>query len=122
MILHHGTTLKRAKLIMTKGPDIRYMEPHAVTPASNFCCNVMDGRNTLRSSEEYASGKAIHFPGEGGAAVLEIDVPDAIVEQAYASWLPLDDGVVQFDTGCGLEELLRVWDTIPKRIIQVGSP
>ncbi|WP_435020548.1 hypothetical protein TA3x_001890 [Tundrisphaera sp. TA3] len=66
--------------------------------------------------EEYARGKAHQFPDEGGPAILVVDVPDAIVQCAETAWFPLAQGLVQFDAGSGLEELLLAWPALSKRI------
>jgi hypothetical protein len=57
-----------------------------------------------------AARKALLFPNEGGPAILEIDVPESIVEKAELV------GEVRFDPGFGLEELLTIWSLIPKRV------
>jgi hypothetical protein len=31
-------------------------------------------------------------------------------------WFPLSQGLIQFDTGAGLEELLAAWPSLDKRI------
>jgi hypothetical protein len=50
--------------------------------------------------------KAAAFPDEGGPVILVLDVPDEIVARAVDEvYLPLSQGVVQFDEGAGLEEL-----------------
>jgi hypothetical protein len=58
-----------------------------------------------------ATGKARLFPTEGGAAIVEIEVPESIVQKADLG------GEVRFDPGFGLEELLAAWPSIPKRIL-----
>jgi len=121
MILQHGTTLQRANSIMTHGPDIAYHEPGGLGTADGFSCNILGGPQPLDTVVRYAQGKSQTFSNEGGPAILEIDVPAEIVDLADSPWLPVNHGVVQFDEQYGLEELLKVWDTIPKRIIELRS-
>jgi hypothetical protein len=66
--------------------------------------------------EDYARGKAMQFPGEGGPVILAVDVPDDIVQRAVNDWLPLSQGLVQFDPGSGLEELIAAWPALSKEI------
>jgi hypothetical protein len=54
----------------------------------------------------YALGKVAAFPGEGGPVILAVDVPEEIIARALNEWFPLSQGLVQFDTGAGLEELI----------------
>jgi hypothetical protein len=45
------------------------------------------------------------------------NVPDDVLAAANRDgWFPPSNGVVQFDTGAGLEELLAIWPTLPKSI------
>ncbi len=77
----------------------------------------------MGSPEEYALRKAAAFPNEGGPVMLAVDVPDDIIALAVdEEFLPLSQGVVQFDQGAGLEELLAVWLTLAKQIRVVGNP
>lgn len=77
----------------------------------------------LGTPEEYARLKAAGFPEEGGPVILAIEVPDDIIKLAIDEvYLPLSQGVVQFDEGAGLEELLAAWTTLPKRIITLEHP
>ena len=69
--------------------------------------------------EDYARGKAMQFPDEGGRVILVVDVPDDIVQKAANDWFPLSQGLVQFDPGAGLEELIAAWSTISKEIRSV---
>lgn len=66
--------------------------------------------------EEYARSKAARFPEEGGPALLTVDVPGPIIARAANGWFPLDQGLVQFDLGAGLEELIAAWPMLPKTI------
>jgi hypothetical protein len=69
--------------------------------------------------EEYAQGKATQFPNEGGPVILVVDVPDEIVVRTVNEWFPLEQGLVQFDAGAGMEELLAAWPTLTKELRSV---
>jgi hypothetical protein len=124
--LHHGTTLRRAERIIQTGPDRLFVEP-----GSTFHIRA-EGLSTFPAgfkpldspdAEEYARRKANNFPSEGGPVILEIDVPDWIVDgvrnhpdgQHYIA----DSGEVRFEPGMGLEELLQEWPSLAKRIISL---
>lgn len=53
---------------------------------------------------DYALSKAELFQDEGGPAIVEISVPEDVVEQALVV-----EGEVCFSPGMGLEELIQVW-------------
>jgi hypothetical protein len=67
----------------------------------------------MGSPEDYARGKARLFPAEGGAAIVEVEVPQSIVDLAIHP-----GGEVCFYPGYGLEELLAAWPRIAKRIVR----
>jgi hypothetical protein len=117
-ILLHGTTRQRAERIVAVGPDPDFIEPGGMAiKAGEFSTYVEAGPYLLLPPEDYARGKAIAFPTEGGPAILAIDVPDEIMALAADdTLLPLGRGLVQFDMGAGLEELLAAWPTLPKQI------
>jgi hypothetical protein len=71
--------------------------------------------------EQYARRKARAFPNEGGPAILEVEVPNETVSLAVNEWFPLSQGLVQFRSGSGLEELLKSWPLLEKRIVMVES-
>ena len=81
--------------------------------------NLESGPFLFGPVEEYAQGKAREFPGEGGPVIVAVDIPDDIVQKAVNDWFPLAQGLVQFDLGAGLEELLSVWPTLPKEMRDV---
>lgn len=114
MILLHGTTRLRAERILRLGPDPRYREPGGRASNDGFSTALEGGPFPFGTPPEYARGKAAEFPAEGGPVILVLDVPDAIVHAAAGEWFPLGQGVVQFDTGAGLEELLTAWPDIAK--------
>lgn len=114
MLLHHGTTLARAKSILAYGPDPDFQEPGELTKAEGFS-TARPGSTALHGKPaDVAAGKTVIFPEDGGAAIIEVDVPDDIVR------LSLDVvEEVRFLPGAGLEELLKVWPTLPKRLIEL---
>ena len=69
---------------------------------------------SLGRPEDYASLKANLFPEEGGPVILVMDVPEHIVEKTFIDRKPVDRGVVQFDEGAGLEELLAASPMLTK--------
>jgi hypothetical protein len=109
--LRHGTTRQRAEAIALNGPDPAFREPGGSDTAVGFSTDRAGKFYTYPSPEDYARAKAINFPGEGGPAVVEIDVPEAIVQKAD---LQVE---VRFEPGFGLEELLASWPSLPRRIL-----
>lgn len=116
MILLHGTTRRRAEKIIQHGPNPRYLEPGGRPNEDGFSMNLEAGPFHFGSPEEYARGKAKEFPNEGEPVILVVDVPDKIVQRAVSEWYPLSQGLVQFDPGAGLEELVAAWPTLVKAI------
>lgn len=116
MILLHGTTQKRARSIVVHGPSPYVQEPGGEKSDSGFSTSVEAGPFHFGTPDDYARGKAREFPDEGGPAILVVDVPDHIVQLAVSEWLPLSQGLVQFDTGAGLEDLIAAWPTLAKNI------
>src|SRR5262245_28288809 len=115
-ILLHGTTRWRAEQIVAHGPDPDFIEPGGGPRAENFSTSLETGPFTLQSPSDYAIGKAKNFPSEGGPVILVMDVPDEIIDKTDLVFFPRHSGVIQFDRGFGLEELLAAWPTITKRI------
>lgn len=116
MMLLHGTTRVRAEQILQHGPNPRFQEPGGPTSDDGFSMNVEAGPFLFGTPADYARGKAEQFPDEGGPVILAVDVPDEIVQRAVNEWFPLSQGLVQFDIGAGLEELVAVWSTLAKEI------
>jgi hypothetical protein len=122
--LHHGTTLRRAERIIRLGPDRRYVEPGGTyyIPAEGLS-TFPAGFKPLDSpdAEEYARRKANNFPNEGGAVILEIEVPDWLVDyfrnHPDGRYYIADSGEIRFELGMGLEQLLQEWPNLTKRII-----
>ncbi len=79
-----------------------------------FSMNLEAGPFHFGTPEDYARGKAKEFPDEGGPVILVLDVPDEIVGKAVNDWFPLSQGLVQFDSGSGLEELVSAWSQVTK--------
>ena len=114
MILLHGTTGRRAEQILAHGPDPRFREPGGLATEDGFSMYLDHGPFLFGDPDEYAHGKAREFPDEGGPVILVLKVPDVIVQKAATEWFPLSQGLVQFDPGSGLEELVAVWSEIAK--------
>jgi hypothetical protein len=121
-ILLHGTTMNRANEILIHGPDPNFVEPGGGPLAENFSTYLETGPFLLGSPSEYARLKALTFPGEGGPAILAVDVPDHIIALAVDAVFPLDQGIVQFDSGAGLEELCIAWPSLTKHVLAVSVP
>jgi hypothetical protein len=120
MILLHGTTRNRAERIIREGPNPWYVEPHSQAPEGKFYACTDAGPFHFGSPHEYARRKAAAFPDEGGPVILEMEVPENVVALAIdEEWFPLRQGLVVFEEGKGLEELLAAWPTLPKRIAEL---
>jgi hypothetical protein len=125
-ILVHGTTRKRAEKILKEGPNPYFREPlpHSGEPAGSrvesFSTYLESGPFTLSPPEEYARRKFSDFPDEGGPVILKVDVPDEIIALAVDDgYLPLSQGIVQFDEGAGLEELRAAWPRLLRWFVTV---
>ena len=111
MMFVHGTTR-----ILQLGPDPRYQEPGGSAWNDGFSMYVEAGPFLFDSPEVYARRKAGHFPNEGGPVILRVDIPDEVLESVDSDLYPLSQGLVQFDEGAGLEELLAAWASLTKEI------
>jgi hypothetical protein len=120
-ILLHGTTRWRAERILADGPDPNFQEPGDDQRAEAFWTSLQCGPFPEGTPQEYALGKAALFPDEGGPAILVLDVPDDLIALTDQVFYPLRWGVVAFEEGRGLEELLAAWPTISKQIQEVRS-
>ena len=116
MILLHGTTQARGEQILQHGPAPDFQEPGGHAWEDGFSMNVEAGPFLFGRPEDYARGKALRFPDEGGPVILAVDVPDGIVQRAANDWFPVSQGLVQFDPGAGLEELIAAWPVLSKEI------
>ena len=121
-ILLHGTTRHRAENIAARGPDPNFIEPGSATNAENFSMYFEQGPFLFGEPEEFARQKAAQFSNEGGAAIIAVDVPDEIIALALNQWFPQRQGLVQFDEGAGLQELIAQWPTLRKEIRPVECP
>lgn len=119
MILLHGTTRVRAEQILQHGPNPEFQEPGGQAWDEGFSMNIEGGPFHFGLPEDYARGKAKEFPDEGGAVIVAVDVPDDIVQRAVNDWFPLSQGLIQFDRGAGLEELMAAWSILAKEIRSV---
>jgi hypothetical protein len=119
MILLHGTTRVRAQQILQYGPNPLFQEPGGQASDNGFSMNVEAGPFHFGTPEDYARGKAIKFPDEGGPVILAVNVPGDIVRRAVNDWFPLSQGLIQFDPGAGLEELIAAWSSLAKEIRNV---
>jgi hypothetical protein len=125
-ILLHGTTRYRAEQILARGPDPNFIEPRSGRQgarAEGFSTCLQTGPFPLGTPQDYARAKAAKFQNEGGPAILVIDVPDDIIALATDEvFFPLSQGVVQFDEGAGLEELIAAWPTLARQIQPLEGP
>jgi hypothetical protein len=110
-VLHHRTTLRRARLIEANGPDPAYREPGTglLPPTKAFSTVIPDGRACSTGTPETAArSKHALFPDEGGPAILEVSVPAWIMAILYAD--PISAGLarsgeIRFESQSGLFEL-----------------
>lgn len=135
MWLLHGTTLARAESIDLHGPDLRFVEPEMSVIAHNFSFTAEGIPSAIGDAYSYARGKSAAFPNERGPAVIAVDVHERTVRLAAVEHLSLfrglieyDDeanvaelvalcgGVIQFDPGPAIDELLATWETLAKEI------
>jgi hypothetical protein len=119
-VLLHGTTFDRANRLLKEPPDPDFVEPGGGPSAGSFSASLEAGPFPLGTPEMYALAKAKNFPAEGGPAILGVDVPDDIISLAVDEvYLPLSQGVVQFEAGAGLEELRAAWPGLAKWAVRV---
>ena len=116
--LIHGTTRHRAERIIATGPNPAFIEPGGTRTNEGFSTYREIGPFGFEPPDVYARGKSAKFPNEGGSVILVIeDVPDDVLAAANRDgWFPLEHGLVQFDEGAGLAELLAIWPSLTKRI------
>jgi len=124
IILQHGTRLDRARRIAARGPDPYYVEPgggRRWDPPGFSTCR-LDRPCPVGTPEDYARRKAVNFPNEGGPAILEIEVPAAILAILEADPNARDSmnsGDTLFDPAVGIAELIAAWPTLTKRVIPI---
>ena len=123
LILHHGTTLLRARAIEAIGPDPSFREPSSgrLPPAEGFSTVIGDGRPSATGTPQMAAReKDLLFPDEGGPAILEVSVPAWIMAILYADSIAAGlarSGEIRFDPESGLDELRAEWHNLTKRVI-----
>lgn len=110
--LLHGTTRRRAESILAFGPDPNFVEPGGTAPAEGFSTAPVHGPYPLGAPDQYAAAKAVIFPDEGGPAILEIEIPTSLAALSIRA-----GGEFRFEHGCGLDELLEAWPSLPKKIL-----
>lgn len=111
IVLRHGTTRTRAEAVIRSGPDPNFKEPGDTVGAEGFSTARLQSSYPYGSPDSVAAAKARLFPNEGGPAIIEMEVPQSIVEKADLG------GEVRFDPGYGLEELLAAWPSLKKRLL-----
>ncbi len=122
-ILHHGTTLRRARDIEANGPDPNFREPGSghLPAAEGFSTVIGDGRPCSTGTPETAArNKHALFPAEGGPAILEVSVPASIMALLYADPIAAGlarSGEIRFEPESGLNELRAEWHNLTKRVI-----
>jgi hypothetical protein len=125
VVIRHGTTLQRARQLLNIPPDPNYIEPggNKHTRADGFS-TVIAGQTTtsLGSAEQYARTKSANFPNEGGPVILEVEVPEWIVDilrNDPIAGMIVASGEARFEPDLGLTELQQAWPTLTKRIVPV---
>lgn len=122
-LLHHGTTLRRARAIEASGPDPAFREPGSghLPPAEGFSAVIGDGRACGTGTPEAAArNKDVLFPEEGGPAILEVVVPAWIMSILSADPIAAGlarSGEIRFEPESGLDELRAAWPGLTKRVI-----
>ena len=111
-ILRHGTTRQRADSIVHNGSSATFVEPGGIDPAWGISTCPARGPFPCGTPEKYAAGKTKLFPGEGGPAIVELELPEDIATLGIDA-----GGEIRFEPGFGLEELLKAWPTIAKRVV-----
>jgi hypothetical protein len=111
-VLRHGTTRRRADSILRNGPDPNFLEPGGTDRARGFSTYPVGAHDSVGTPEAYAAGKAKQFPGEGGPKIVEIKVPEDILDLAIDA-----GGEIRFEPGFGLDELLQAWPDLTKRAV-----
>jgi hypothetical protein len=125
VVLWHGTTLRRAERLLIVPPEPLYVEPKGKIDnrARGFSTAIQGAPDIgLGTPEAYARSKAVNFPDEGGPVILEVEVPGWIVDIIFDDpelGLGALSGDIRFEPGVGLEELIRSWPTLAKRIVRL---
>jgi hypothetical protein len=93
-------------------PDPDFLESGGIDPAGGLSTYPKGASPAVGTADQYAAGKAAQFPLEGGPAIVEIEVPQDIIDSAIDA-----GGEIRFEPSFGLEELLHAWPTISRRIV-----
>ena len=119
--LVHGTTRHRAEQIIKHGPNPGYLEPGGFPCNDGFWTYLEGGPFIYYPPGNYARGKDLQCPNEGGPVILVIeDVPETVLDATNRDGLcPVSNGVFQFLSGDGLEELIAIWHSLSKTIRDV---
>jgi hypothetical protein len=123
VVLHHGTTLIRARAIEANGPDPNFHEPRSQRheTAEGFSTVIADGRPCSTGTPEVAArNKSALFPDELGPAILEVQDPSWIMAILYADPIAAglaQGGEIRFEFESGLTELRAEWHKLVKRVI-----
>lgn len=113
MLLIHGTTRRRAERIIARGPDPEYRDRTELPHKDGFSTYASWAQqDDLGSSRDYAVMKHLDFPNEGEPVILKMEVPDGVVARAVDRYYPLAQGIIVFNYGHGIEELLAVWPQV----------
>jgi hypothetical protein len=82
-----------------------------------------DGRHCKTGMpEQIARLKDALFPDEGGPAILEVSVPDWIMDILYVDFFSAGlarSGEIRFEVFSGLNELRAEWHNLTKRVIKL---
>ena len=122
-IVHHGTTLQRARSIEANGPDPDFRAPGSgnLPTAEVFSTVIGDGRPCGTGiPEQAARNKDALFPNEGGPVILEVSVPAWTMAILYADAIAAGlarSGEIRFEPESGLNELRAEWPKLTKRVI-----
>jgi hypothetical protein len=123
--LQHGTTRHRAERLLSTSPDPDFIEPGGgpYARAEGFSAVIAGEADLgLGSAEHYARKKAANFPDEGGAVILEVEVPAWIVDilrnDPFAAMV-VQSHEIRFEPGLGLEELRQAWPNLVMRIVEL---
>ena len=101
---------------MANGPLPDYQESGGRQWEDGFSMAAEYGPFNLGNPETYARRKANLFPGEGGPVLLIVDVPYSITEIALSDLFDINEGLIQFDYGYGIEELRAQWPQLSKEV------
>jgi hypothetical protein len=108
MWLLHGTTRTRAESIAQDGPDVTFVEPGGRGIAENFSFTAEGKPSAVGDSLAYDRGKSTAIPNELGPVIVAVDVPDDVVRMAAVEHLSLYPGIIEYDEGADIGELVAL--------------